>query len=184
MKRNTTPPLIAAALNLPLRVVLNVISRLEKKPELGADECPDPTVSHNQEAGAAPFLDAYFINKARYGILQLVGHLVKEKKALLDDELQKARITVCKAIAIKLTNVVAMDEAGAKMLLDFCETMQARNRYIALLDPPMRIEPLISHFQFEGKIPVFGTLGAFESGAVSYNPGASSSRQKNRPKTR
>jgi ABC-type transporter Mla MlaB component len=184
MKRNTAPPLIAAALNLPLRVVLNVISRLEKKPELGVDEETDPSAAGTHDAETVHFFNAYFITKARYGILQLAGHLVLGKKALIEEELQKAQSSVCKAFAIKMTEVVGIDETGAALLLAFCETMLARERFVALLDPPIAIEPLLATFHIEGKIPIFGTLGAFESGALSYKPGSASSKSKNRLKPR
>jgi hypothetical protein len=97
--------------------------------------------------------------------------------------LQKVQASVWKAAAIRLSEVTAMDETSARILLNFCELLIAHERYVALLDPPMQIEPMISQLQFEGKVPVFGTLGAFEDGAISYRP-PSSSRQKNRQKNR
>ena len=180
LKRNTDPPLIAAALNLPLRIVLGVIGRLEKKPELAGARSKD---GDSTERETAPSLEATFSGKARYALLQLAGHVVKEQKMTLENELRNVQESVWKAVAIRLADVEAMDETGARMLLEFCESMIARERYVALLDPSVQIEPMITQFQFEGKVPVFGTIGAFENGVISYRP-ASSSRQKNRPKPR
>lgn len=184
MQRKTAPPIIAAALNLPLRIVLNVISRIEKKPELGGESSAGVADVDKPVSSNPSFLEAYFITKPRYAILQLVGHVSKDQSAALETQLQKVQSSVWKAVAIRLSDVTVMDETGARMLLTFCEEMNSRERYAALLDPPLQVEPLLSCLHIEGKVPVFGTLAAFENGALSYKPVSSSSRPKSRPKPR
>jgi anti-anti-sigma regulatory factor len=166
MMRDTDPRLIAAALHLPLRTVLNVIGRLKKnqliEPGAGRSSTADAG-----NTGPASFLDIYFLAKTRYGLLQLVGCIVKEHAGALEKELQNVRESAWKAVAIRLTDVTVMDETGASLLLDLCETLKLRERFIALLDPSPEIEQSIARYGFGEKVPVFGTERAFEEEAFS-----------------
>jgi anti-anti-sigma regulatory factor len=177
MKRDTDPRLIAAALHLPLRTVLNVIARLKKNQGklVMFDILPGKEV---KDAGSTSFLDVYFLAKTRYAILQLVGFVTKEHKDTLELELQKVRESAWKAIGIRLTDVNMIDETGANALIDLCELMKQRDRFMAILDPAGNIERQIEEFGFEKKFPIFGTERAFEESAFSRH--AATSQKHNR----
>jgi anti-anti-sigma factor len=177
MKRDTDPRLIAAALHLPLRTVLNVIARLKKNQ--GAHVLFDLLPGKETTgAGGSSFLDVYFLAKTRYAILQLVGFVTKEHKETLESELQKVRESAWKAIGIRLTDVTMIDETGANALLDLCESMKQRERFMAILDPSETIERQIEAFGFEKKFPVFGTERAFEESAFSRRASTSQKRTR------
>ncbi|MBN2036651.1 MAG: STAS domain-containing protein [Chitinispirillaceae bacterium] len=165
MKRDTDPRLIAAALNLPLRTVLNVLARLKKHDLEGAAEATGCKSEKKKRAGQTSFLDVYFLAKTRYAILQLVGHCTREQGSILEAELHKAQTSAWKAIAIRMSDVTALDEWAAHQLLDFCLALKARERFVALLDPPAPIEPAIMQYGLEQKVQVFGTVHAFEEEA-------------------
>ncbi|MBN1130317.1 MAG: anti-sigma factor antagonist [Chitinispirillaceae bacterium] len=175
MIRDTDPRLIAAALHLPLRTVLNVTARLKKNQ--GAGVLFEPlAIKDLKKAVIASFLDVYFLAKTRYAILQLVGCVTKDHADTLESELQKVRESAWKAIAIRLTDVTAMDDTGARQLIDLCETMKERERFVAFLDPSPDIEQQIDRVGFEKTIPIFGTERAFEDGAFSRRRAASQKR--------
>jgi anti-anti-sigma regulatory factor len=178
MNRGTDPRLIAAALDLPLRTILNVISRLRK------NQSTEPEVQEKSERekgkkGSGSFLDVYFLTKTRYTVMQLVGYCTKEQEPVLETELQKAQTSSWKTIAIRMTDVTAMDDLTAKRLLEFCVSIKARERFIAILDPSPPIEEVILLAGFEGKVSIFGTEHAFEEEAFSRR--ASSNHDHLRP---
>jgi ABC-type transporter Mla MlaB component len=165
MRRDIDSRLIASALNLPLRTVLNVIARL-KKNELADQQSPLlPAGEEKKSISAATFLDVYCLTKTRYSMLQLVGHLVKEEMQILEQELQKVETSVWKAVAIRMSDVVELDAACARLLLDFFTRMTSHERFVAILDPPARIEKQLIEFKIEGKVPIFGTERTFEEHA-------------------
>jgi anti-anti-sigma factor len=178
MKRDIDSRLIAAALSLPLRTVLNVIARLKKNEAM--DSGTGQSVSlHKKVSNRQLFLDIYFLAKTRYALLQLVGYLVKEQAETLELELQKVQSSVWKAVAVKMSDVAAMDETGARLLLRFCESLRQRERFVAILDPSPEIEQSITRYGFEEKIPIFGTEHAFEEKAFLRKT-VSSQRTRNR----
>lgn len=179
VKRNIDLRIIAATLNLPLRSVLNVIARIEKS---GLDEKKgfsslDEIPSKRQKPA---FLDAYFVPRNRYAVLQLVGSVVKETKAKIDAELLIVKLSSWKIIAIQFTEVTTIDETGAQLLLDFCAEMKKRDRYIAILDPSMELEATLARYQFESKVPIFGTKWAFEEEALNNKNSPMAFHPKNR----
>jgi ABC-type transporter Mla MlaB component len=166
VKRNVDLHVIAATLDLPLRTVLNVIARIEKSGlagKTGSDDNEVPSDTPQQHV----FLDSYFVTKNRYAIVQFVGFVVREMMEKLERELQAAKLSLWKTMAVQLTDVTDMDETGARKLLDFCNEMKSRDRYVALLDPSKTIEPALSLYKLEGTVHIFGTLWAFEAEALS-----------------
>jgi anti-anti-sigma regulatory factor len=166
MNRDTDPRLIAAALDLPLRTVLNVIARLRKN-QLVEPVVPGKLAEEKNKTATGSFLDIYFLTKTRYTVLQLVGHCIREQAPVLEIELHKAQSSAWKTIAVRMTDVIAMDEWCVKRLIEFCATLKAHERYVAILDPSPVIEQVIVQAGIEGKIPVFGTEHAFEEVAFS-----------------
>jgi hypothetical protein len=43
--------------------------------------------------------------------------------------------------------------------------MTSHERFVAILDPPARIEKQLIEFKIEGKVPIFGTERTFEEHA-------------------
>jgi anti-anti-sigma regulatory factor len=179
VKRNIDLRVIAATLNLPLRSVLNVIARIEKS---GLDE--KKGFGALDQATAKPqrpaFLDVYFVPRNRYAVLQFCGFLAKEMKEKIEAELLVVKLSHWKIIAVQLTEVTTLDETGARLLLDFCSEMKSRDRYIALLDPPMELESVLAKFEFENKVPIFGTRWAFEEVALNGKNSLTAFHPKNR----
>jgi anti-anti-sigma regulatory factor len=180
MNRDTDPRLIAAALHLPLRTVLNIIARLKRsKPH---EAFPSPAAELEiEEQGSGSFLDVYFLAKTRYAILQLVGYCTREMATVLETELLKVQTSVWKAIAIRMTDVNELDEWTAKRLLDFCTALKARERYVAILDPAPAIETVIARAGFEGAVPIFGTERAFEEEAFARRGSQNQVRSRRSP---
>jgi anti-anti-sigma regulatory factor len=167
MNRDTDPRLIAAALDLPLRTVLNVIARLRKNQRAEPVVLGKPAEEKNT-TGSGSFLDVYSLTKTRYTVLQLVGYCTREQAPALETELKKAQNSTWKTIAIRMTDVTAIDEWTAKRLLEFCVTLKAHERFIAILDPSPAIEQVIVKAGIEEKVPIFGTEHAFEEEAFSH----------------
>jgi anti-anti-sigma regulatory factor len=166
MNRDTDPRLIAAALDLPLRTVLNVIARLRKNQLVDPVFQRKPAEEKNK-TGSGSFLDVYFLTKTRYTVLQLVGYCIREQAPALETELEKALASTWKTIAIRMTDVTAIDEWTAQRLLEFCVTLKAHERFVAILDPSPAIEQVIVQAGIEEKVPIFGTEHAFEEEAFS-----------------
>ena len=78
MNRGTDPRLIAAALDLPLRTILNVIARLRKS-QSAESEIQRKPEEEKSIKGSSSFLDVYFLTKTRYTVLQLVGYCIREQ---------------------------------------------------------------------------------------------------------
>lgn len=163
IKRQIDPKRIAATLNIPIRMVLNIVNRLENAKEVQIEQIDDDRNKPDQ----SEFLDIYIYQKTRYSIVQLVGNLSEKNTKLLDLELERVLASSYKAIAIKLTDVISADKAGIDVILSHYEKFSAHGRYMALLDPSPVIEPFLIEMKIEDKIPVFGTERAFEESAFA-----------------
>ena len=143
MKQRFEPPLIAAAVNLPLSTILNVINRLERKPELAGSESEGvPRPSAARDASTEMFLDVYYLTKSRYTIVQFVGHITAKSKDIFEQEAHKIKTSVWKSIALQLTDVTMLDETGIILLIDLCKDLQSRERYVPCSLPRRRLKPL------------------------------------------
>jgi anti-anti-sigma regulatory factor len=179
VKRNIDLRIIAATLNLPLRTVLNVIARIEKSglsEKQGFASIDEDSIKPK----VTPFLDNYLVPRNRYSILQLVGFITTDTRAKLEQELLVVKLSSWKILAIQLSEITNLDVTGANILLDFCMEMKSRDRYIAILDPPMDIEAVLSELQFESKVPIFGTKWAFEEEALNNKNTMGALNSKNR----
>ncbi len=167
IKRGLNPHTIAATLHLPLRTVLSMMNRLERKelfenrPEgSGGDDAHHSTA--DQE-----FLDIYFYPKTRYAILDLVGALSDTYVELLRTEIEKVLASSWKAVAIRMSDVSSISAGAGEILLSSKEKFSALGRYFALLDPSPQVEAILTDNKIETVIPVFGTERAFEDAAFS-----------------
>ena len=76
IKRKVDPRFIAATLNLPLRTVLTVITRLENPDAPDTQESSETTINQNKSViPEKGFLDVYCYPKTRYAVINLVGTL-------------------------------------------------------------------------------------------------------------
>ena len=163
-KRHVDPKVIANTLHLPLKTVNNLITRINTPDPSPGMEIAENGVKENSvpEIG---FLDVYYYQKTRFALIKLVGTLNEENSDILNKELQKVLGSFYKAAAIKMSDVVSMDEAASRNLLDYNEIFQKDSKFLAILDPSKAIEPQLLEFQLEGAIPIFGTERAFEEAA-------------------
>jgi anti-anti-sigma factor len=162
IKRQIDPRRIAATLNIPIRTVLNIMNRLENAPD------PEDVdgITHSKDP-QTDFIDFYHYQKTRYSVLQLVGTLTERNSDLLAKELQRVFTSSGKALAIRLTDVTSIDEAGCQILLSFFQDFKSHGKFMALLDPSQELEPLLAKYNLEENIPVFGTERAFEDAAFA-----------------
>jgi len=165
IKRNVNPHTIAATLNLPLRTILGVINRVERGDPI--DSSSENQNHSGQENENQEFLDIYFYPKTRYAILDLVGVLSNTSIDKLRAELEKAQVSSWKAVAIRMSDVTAISETAAKVLLESKERFTMLGRYLGILDPAAKIEPSLVEFGIEPAVPVFGTESAFEDAAFT-----------------
>ncbi len=159
IKRKIDPRSIAATLNLPLKTVTNVISRIEQTGN--QKDQPEVTVETPE------FLDIYFIPKIRYGLIQLVGNLIAPKLEQVQIELEKVANAPWKAVALQLTDVQSIDSEASAMLMSFNQRFAKIGRFFAILDPSPYIEDDLKDLGIDGSIPIFGTERAFEDAAFS-----------------
>ena len=175
-KRQVSPKLIAAALNIPVRTVQTVLNRMEQgRNDLSSEKIIE-IINDPEEKSLATesFLDIYFYPKTRYAVLELVGILDSETFEKFNAELQRVTASSWKAVALKFTDVSVIDELSSKQILSFSKDLLAHGRYVAILDPAPAIEPLLIEFGLDPAIPIFGTERAFDDKALSLKKSASS----------
>jgi anti-anti-sigma regulatory factor len=166
IKRRINAHTIAATLHLPVRTVLSVINRLEKKDT--ATQLPQATSEQNNESpDNNEYLDIYFYPKTRYAILDLVGALSERYIDQLKIEVDKVIQSSWKAVAIRMNDVYLLVEPAASQLLSAYEKYTTLGRYLALLDPSPSIEQDLLKYNLEPTIPIFGTERAFEEAAFA-----------------
>jgi anti-anti-sigma regulatory factor len=165
IKRQIDPRLIASTLNIPIKTVQGIISRLEKSNDPNA--IIDDLILAEPENLESGFLDIYFYPKTRYAIIQVVGTLSGSHVESFRTELEKANESSFKACAIRMADVSEINEETIKIILTFNEKYLSINRFLAILDPSPGIEPIFQKFNVEERIPIFGTERAFEDAAFS-----------------
>jgi anti-anti-sigma regulatory factor len=156
---------IAATLNLSHKTVQNVLHRLvaaEKK-----QDSPQRAPEVHKPADEASFLDIYVYQKTRYTVVDLSGFVIESHCARLQSELAKLIESGVKTAAIMITDVQEIDQQGLQCIIEFHKSMKKRGRFVALLDPPRRLEPFIAEHEVEERVPIFGTEQSFEDKAFA-----------------
>ncbi len=166
IKRKVDPQYIAATLNLPLKMINNIVFRIKQ----GEFSDPSALIAKQEDHSVVDFLDVYLYAKTRYAIIQLVGALSKPHIYLVENELDKSIAASWKAVALRLTDVHAIDSDSCNFILSSFQKYQTAGRYLALLDPSPEIEPILSEHNMEDSVPIFGTERAFEEAAFSKKP--------------
>ncbi|HON09361.1 MAG TPA: hypothetical protein PLE24_00730 [Chitinispirillaceae bacterium] len=164
IKKKVDPHCIAATLHLPYKTVITVIARINKT-EKNPDHKPRNASVKEKPVPEPGFLDAYIYSKTRFAVLQLVGTLNQQTIESLDKELDKIYAGHWKAAAVKMTDIVAIDEAASQNLLLYHRKFTEGNKFFAILDPSSNVEQILMKYNLEDFIPIFGTERAFEDAA-------------------
>jgi anti-anti-sigma regulatory factor len=166
VKRQIDPRVIANTLNIPVRTVEGIITRLEKSSvgEFSNETGTLNIAAENQDGG---FLDIYMYTKTRYAVMEIVGTLTSQYLVAFTAELEKAYNSSLKAFAIRMVDITQIDEQAAKTILEYFEKFQSYGRYLAILDPSPNLESLLIQYKIDQTIPIFGTERAFEDAAFS-----------------
>lgn len=163
IKRNIDPKRIAATLNLPVKTITNIVSRINQ----GFNTQPDYSGEPSEDHSGIDFLDIYLYTKTRYAVIQLVGSLNKQHLYLLENELEKSASASYKALALRMTDVHIIDVEACNLIVSAFKKYQNLGRYLAILDPSPEIEVVLTEFNLEETVPIFGTERAFEDFAFT-----------------
>ena len=164
--KNIEPERIAETLKLPTRAVVNVLEKMfgqKHRPP----ESPEDNATEQVEESTTSYLDIFVLPKIRYVRMDFFGSITKETIPQLQTELDKISESQFKAVAFRMKDVIALDEEGLNVILDFNKMFVHRGRYAAILDPSLKIEPFITEKQVELTMPVFGTEKTFEDTAFA-----------------
>jgi anti-anti-sigma factor len=165
-KRNMAPLRIAAALNLPLKTVNNFIGRFRTDHAIADPTVPDAaTNTQTDSADLTDFLDIFIFSKTRHSVIDISGSLDKKNSGKLTELLLRTKTSHRNPLALKMTDILYIDESGAKTILDLFEEFKLLGRYFAILDPSAAIEPALKQYGVDGMVPIFGTEIAFEEHA-------------------
>ncbi|MGB7568452.1 MAG: STAS domain-containing protein [Chitinivibrionales bacterium] len=167
-QRNVDPHRIAAALNLPVKTVLHLISRL--KSETVVPPVPTQKTAARLQRKLSEetiFLDIFVFSKTRYTVIDINGFVCKETIPKLRQEFEKIAGAGWLPLALRMTDVQNIDTTGIDALLSLHRDFKENGRYLAILDPSPGLEPFFKQHDLDEKIPIFGTEQAFEESAFS-----------------
>jgi anti-anti-sigma regulatory factor len=173
-KRNVDPRVIAHTLRIPLKTVEHLIEKLSspdqlKHAETRSHEEHTRVYSHHSHAHApalqADFLDVFTFEKTRYTVIDISGMATGANIEKLHTELKRLLASEFKAVALRMTDVKAIDEQGFNAICAFYDAFINMRRYTAILDPSPEVDSFMAGMQVDKKIPVFGTETAFEEKA-------------------
>lgn len=159
---------IACTLDLPIKVIKNIVEKLfpvSKEPSYNEGKKTLKTYYPEKQ----PYLDIYISQRLRFSIIDLNGMVTDTNINRLQEELNKVLKSTLKTIAIRMSNVKAINETGLSTILSFQKDFSKRGRYTAILDPSKETEALIIEKEVEKVIPIFGTEKAFEENALKIN---------------
>ena len=167
-QRNVDPHRIAAALNLPLKTVSHLISRL-KTEAIAQPAATQKATARSQEKPSEEtiFLDVFVFSKTRYTVIDINGFVCKETLAKFKEEFKKIAGTGWMPLALRMADVQAVDTVAIDALLSLHNEFKKNRRYMAILDPSPGLEPVFKQHDLDEKIPIFGTERAFEESAFS-----------------
>jgi anti-anti-sigma regulatory factor len=167
-KRNVDPQTIANTLKIPLKAVKTFLEKLsleEQNFEKKNFQTNIKAQSSFKKDEIKDFLDIFRYEKTRYAVIDIGGMLTEKNIEKLNQELTKLLTTNFKAIALKMSDVMMIDEKGFNAICAFCEAFSKTNRFAAILDPSLEVEKFLEKFGQQSKIYIFGTESAFEQKA-------------------
>lgn len=156
---------IAYTLNLPVPIVRNVIRHFNGYSKKAKEIKKEPTIQFDIN-DQKPYLDIYVLSRLKFSILDLNGMVVENHCTILQIEFDKMLKSDLKAVALLMSNVKDIDEAGLTTILSFHRTYLTKGRYTAILDPAPKIEEVFIQKGIEQNIDIFGTEKAFEDKAL------------------
>jgi anti-anti-sigma factor len=166
VKRNVDPVRIAASMALSLKTVNHFINRFKAEKDL----VPPTFPAADSKKPAAPvegmdFLDVFVFSKTRHSIIDISGSVDKKNADKLKEMLLKTKASHRNPVALKMTDVITIDNIGAETILSLYREFKLNEHYFAILDPSAAIEPALKQYGIDGTIPIFGTEIAFEEHA-------------------
>ena len=165
VKRNVDPGRIAAALDLPIKTVHHLISRLATKKDSTAINGKKKSPYQGRRMTGGDFLDLFIFSKTRYSIVDISGSIDKQHCQKLKEEIVKISASDRRPLAFKVTDVVFVDKKGVEALQSLHADFKHQGRYCALLDPSPEIDAVFKQYGLDASIPIFGTELAFEEHA-------------------
>jgi anti-anti-sigma regulatory factor len=99
--------------------------------------------------------------------MDLSGMITAGNREKLRDELQKLAGGDWKAVALRMTDVKAVDDEGFSVLTSFLADLAGAGRFCAVLDPSAAADAFLASRGLDKSIRVFGTESAFEEKAFS-----------------
>ena len=167
-QRNVDPHRIAAALNLPLKTVSHLISRLKSDSIVTLTAAPKTAAWPQQKPSEETiFLDIFVFSKTRYTVIDINGFVCKDTIPKLKEEFKKIAGFGWLPLALRMADVQIVDTMGIDALLSLHSDFKKNGRYMAILDPSPGLEPVFKKHDLDEKIPIFGTERAFEESAFS-----------------
>jgi len=165
-KRNVDPARIAAALNLSIKTVHQIIGKLaEENNRKSAAESLPPLHPASTKALPADFLDLFVFTKTRYSVVDISGSIDKMHIQKFRETLLKITSTDRKPLALKMTDVTTIDDTGVGSIKTLYTDIARQGRYCAILDPSLAVESALKRHGLDALIPIFGTELAFEERA-------------------
>jgi anti-anti-sigma regulatory factor len=178
-KRNVAPQIIAATLHLPMDAVLNIVTRLASSDSTdGHSLSSDGPAPAPAPKAADSYVDVYLLARSRYVTLDIGGMITAQNVAHLESEFARILASAWKAVALKMSDIREIDDAGVDALVKFFDEFVGRSRYAAILDPSDIVEAIIRKRDLGDIIPIFGTERSFEENA--FNPDANKLARKRR----
>lgn len=163
--RNIPVGQIAYTLELPIKVVKNIVAQLFPIFKgLSNNKKEKPPKIHNSVKQS--YLDIYILQRLRFSIFDLYGMITDTHLNGLQEEFKRMLNSNSKIIAIRMSNVKAINETGLSIILSFKKDFSTKGRYTAILDPSKEIESFIIEKEVEKEIHIFGTEKAFEEYAL------------------
>ena len=138
---------VPANLNSSLNIICSGTTSRDKEPSKNEEKKPGKVNTSDKK----PYLDIYILQRLRFSIIDLNGMVTDIHINRLQEELDTVLKSNIKIIAIRMSNVKAINETGLATVLSFQKDFSKRGRYTAILDPSKEIETFINELTTEGQ---------------------------------
>lgn len=156
---------IAVTLDIPISISRNIVDQFFPT-FVDASNNSEKAIHKREKTAKKTYLDIYILSEPRFSIIDLIGMVTEEHTTHLQKEFHKVLNSDIKTIAIRMTDVKTINEAGLSEILSFYKKFSNKGRYTAILDPSKDIENFFIKKEVEKEIPVFGTKKAFKESAL------------------
>ena len=146
---------ISATTNIPIKTVKDWIAKFESK---GIKE--EKEIEETEEQ---PFLDYAVKKHHKYVVAEFTGMLTMEFADKVKKALKEAMQIPGRILAIKLENVIEVDDSTMKIIVDFKDRVNDNSGVVVVfLSPSDSVEKYIEANNVEKNTKVFGTQSAFD----------------------